>query len=92
MGIMSLRLNPELQKFIDDQIRDDHCDSPEEVVEAGLATFQQQTRSEAFAPGELDQLLTEGEGDVMHGRLHDGEEVFREIDELSAARRRATSE
>jgi hypothetical protein len=41
-----------------------------------------------FAAGELDRLLAEGEADIANGRLHDGEEVFRELNALSADRRR----
>lgn len=40
-----------------------------------------------FAPGELDRLLAEGEADIERGDLHDGDEAFRELDELSAALR-----
>ena len=82
-----MQIKPELQKFIDDQVSNGYYDSPEEVVEAGLATLEQQARSGGFAPGELDRLLAEGEADIERGDLHDGEEVFRELDKLSAARR-----
>jgi antitoxin ParD1/3/4 len=88
---MSLQIKPELQKFIDDQVKDGHYDCPEEVVEAGLAILEQQTRHGTFAPGELDRLLAEGEADIERGDLHDGEEVFRELDGLSAARKQAMS-
>jgi hypothetical protein len=44
-----------------------------------------------FPAGELDRLLAEGEADIAKGDLHDGDEVFRDLDELSAARRRGES-
>ena len=89
LNSMSLQLNPELQKFVDEQIKEGRYDSASEVVEAGLAILEQQTRSGEFAPGALDRLLAEAEADVAQGKFHDGEEVFRQLDEMSAARRRA---
>ncbi|MDB5353840.1 MAG: putative addiction module antidote protein family [Phycisphaerales bacterium] len=77
MTAMSLQLKPELQKFIDDQVKAGRYDSPEEVVEAGIATLVQQERYGDFAPGELDRLLAEGEADIQRGDIHDGDEVFR---------------
>jgi putative addiction module CopG family antidote len=88
---MSLRINPELQKFIDNQLKDGRYDSAEEVVEAGLAVLEQQTHYGEFAPDEFDRLLAEGEADIQAGNTHDGDDVFREIDELSNARRRGQS-
>jgi antitoxin ParD1/3/4 len=89
--IMSLQLRPELQKFIDDQVQAGHYDSPEEVIEAGLSVLRQQDAQSDFAEGELDKLLAAGEADLERGDTHDGETVFREIDELSATRRRERS-
>lgn len=91
MQAMSVQIKPEFQKFIDDQIRAGRYDSPEAVVEAGLATLEQQARYGDFAPGQLDRLLAEGEADIQNGNLHDGDEVFNELDQLSAARRQAQS-
>jgi antitoxin ParD1/3/4 len=85
---MRLQIKPELERFIKDQIEAGRYASPEEVVEAGLATLEQRTQYADFSSGELDRLLAEGEADIARGAVHDGEEVFRELDELSAARRR----
>lgn len=84
---MQITLTPELQKFIEDRIRDGAYASPEEVI-AGFATLEQHESFGDFAPGELDQLLAEGERDIREGRFADGETVFRELRELSEARRR----
>ncbi len=59
--------------------------------EAGLAVLEQHFRLGEFSSGELDRLLAEGEADIERGDVHDGEEVFREIDQLSAARRQNSS-
>ena len=39
-----------------------------------------------FTPGELDRLLAEGEADIARGNIVIGEQAFRELDEISAAR------
>lgn len=39
---MTLSLDPELQKFIDEQIKAGHFSSPEEVIEAGLSSLMMQ--------------------------------------------------
>jgi antitoxin ParD1/3/4 len=83
---MTLQLKPNLQKYVDEQVQSGSYDSADEVVAAGLAALQQQKR-EVFGPGELDKLLAEGLADIERGDLHDGEAVFRELDELSATRR-----
>ena len=41
-----------------------------------------------FAPGELEHLLAEGEADIAAGHLVDGEQVFRELDQMSRRSRR----
>jgi antitoxin ParD1/3/4 len=85
---MSLELKPEFQKFVDDQVSTGRYDSPQEVLEAALAVLEQQNRQATFTPGELDALLAEGAADIERGDVHDGDAVFRELDRLSAARRR----
>ncbi len=84
---MTLQLKSNLQQFVDEQVQSGIYDSAEDVVAAGLAALQQMRR-DAFAPSELDNMLAEGLADIERGDLHDGEAVFRELDELSAARRR----
>lgn len=88
LDAMSLKLKPEFQKFIEDQVEAGRYGSAEEVVEAGLAILEQQTDCGNFIPRELDRLLAEGAADIERGDVYDGEAVFRELDEQSAARRR----
>jgi putative addiction module CopG family antidote len=88
---MSVELKPNLQRFVYEQVRAGRYDSPEEVIEAGLTALQQQDREAEFAPGELDALIAEGVAELDRGESYDGEAVFRELDELSAQRRRETS-
>jgi antitoxin ParD1/3/4 len=84
---MTLQLNPEIQKFIDEQVKSGRYSSAEDVVTAGLVTLQHQERFADFAPGELDRLLAEGEADIERGDVYDGDDVMREIDDLIEKRR-----
>lgn len=85
---MTVSLSTRMQRFVEIKVQNGEYGSPDEVIEAGLAMLEQQERYGDFAPGELDRLLAEGEADIERGDLYDGEQVFRELDELSAARRR----
>jgi putative addiction module CopG family antidote len=84
---MNLALSQRIREFADRKLRDGTYRSFDELVEAGLATLEQQERAGDFPAGELDRLLAEAEADAAAGKLYDGEEVFRELDDLSAAHR-----
>jgi antitoxin ParD1/3/4 len=88
---MNILLSPPMQNFVESKVREGEYASAEQVIEAALAALQQQRRLGNLAPGELDQLLVEGEADIAAGRVCDGEEVFRELDEMSAIKRREKS-
>ncbi|HSU68576.1 MAG TPA: type II toxin-antitoxin system ParD family antitoxin [Tepidisphaeraceae bacterium] len=81
-------LSDELQRLIEDRMRQGGYASADDVIRAGLAMLEQQDRFEQWAPGELDALLAVGVADIEAGRVHDSEEVFREIAEMSEKRRR----
>jgi hypothetical protein len=84
---MKLNLTPDVQRFVDRKLEEGR--SLDELIEAGLTSLEQQERTaDDFAPGELERLLAVGEADEAKGDLYDGESVFREIEALSAARRR----
>ena len=85
---MDMVLSQRIREFAERKLREGAYQSFDQLVEAGLATLEQQERSGDFPAGELDRLLADGEADAAAGKLYDGEGVFRELDELSAARRR----
>jgi antitoxin ParD1/3/4 len=85
---MNISLSRKMQQFVQQKLQEGEYDSPDEVIEAGLASLEQQQRHTDFAPGELERLLAQGEADIERGDVYDGEEVFRELDQLSAARRK----
>ena len=85
---MEILITAERQKFLEQKVRSGAYRSIDEVIEAGLAALEMQETYGDFAPGELDKLLTEADEDFEKGDVVDGEEVFRELKEMSAAKRR----
>jgi putative addiction module CopG family antidote len=83
---MTISLPPDLQKLVDDTVREGVYGSPEEVVRAALDQFLRQ--KDDFGTGELDVLLARGTADIEAGRVHPGKAVFDEIRGKSAAARR----
>jgi putative addiction module CopG family antidote len=82
-----------MQSFVEDNIKRGRYGSVSHVIEAALATLQQQERVADFdfPPGELNKLLAEAEDDFAQGDVYDGEEVFRELRDMAAQRRREGS-
>jgi putative addiction module CopG family antidote len=72
---MSVTLTPELEKYIDDQVKAGRYGSPEELLSAAILQLKQSEQVGAFAPGELDGLLAEGEADIGRGDTVDAEQV-----------------
>jgi len=74
---MNLSLDPKLQKLIEERVKSGQYASVEDVVAAALLTLDQQERFGDFGPGELDELLAEGERSIREEGTLDGNEAFR---------------
>jgi antitoxin ParD1/3/4 len=74
---MNLSLSQDVQKLIEERVRSGKYATPEDVVAAALQTLDQQERFGDFAPGELDDLLAEGESNLAQEGTLDGAEAFR---------------
>ena len=70
---MTYSLKPELQKFVEQQIKTGHYSSPDEVVADAL------TRLMDELPGELDEqtlaAIDESEDEIEQGKYHDWKDV-----------------
>lgn len=88
---MSVTLTPELEKYIDDQVKAGRYGSPAELLSAAILQLRQSEQVGAFAPGELDCLLAEGEADIGRGDVVDMGQV-REHFRLRATDAEATGE
>ena len=84
---MNLSLGQEIQKLIDERVQSGRYATPEDVIAAALRTLDQQERSGDFGPGELDDLLAEGEASIAQEGTLDGAEAFRRRSERRARNR-----
>jgi len=84
---MKITLDKELRALLEAKIASGEYDNASEVVANGLRVlFQQEVASEDAEV--LRILIAEGLDDVERGNIHDGEEVFRELAEEVALKRR----
>src|SRR5436305_2185162 len=61
---MNLSLSPEAQKMLEVRMKRGGYASPQDAVVAALASLDQQERPDAFAAGELDQLLAAADAEI----------------------------
>ncbi len=73
---MNVPIRDDLQSFIDEQIRSGQYANPEDVIRAGLIALKQHESFGDFAPGELEDLITEGERSIKESGTLDGEAAF----------------
>lgn len=80
-------LGRDIVSIVDEVMETGHYASRDDVLRAGVKLVQERERKRA----ELAALLQEGLDDIKAGRIHDLEDVFRELDEELAelARRRS---
>lgn len=86
---MNLALKPETRRLIKQKLESGRYASAEQIVEAGLAALEQQESFGNFAPGELNDLLAEGERSIQRDGVVPAEEVFAELRRRSKARQQA---
>jgi antitoxin ParD1/3/4 len=75
---MNLALNPELEKLIDERLKTGKYATAEDVVAAALLSLDQQERFGDFEPGELNQLLAEGERSIEQEGTLDGDVAYQQ--------------
>jgi Arc/MetJ-type ribon-helix-helix transcriptional regulator len=80
---MTIVLNKELEKLVQEKVKSGAYASPEAMISTAIARLLE-SESE-FAPGELDDLVKVGTDDLDRGDTFDGKQVFDEIREKSAA-------
>ena len=61
---MTITLPAKARRLVNDRLRSGRYASAEEVVLAGLASLTRQEELGDFAPGELEQLVAEGERSI----------------------------
>jgi putative addiction module CopG family antidote len=87
MIVMNLSLKPEMLRYVQEKVQSGRYASAEDVLEAGLEALRQQDAFGNFAPGELDELLSEGERSIEREGTVPAGEVFDELRRRSNQRR-----
>ena len=85
---MELSLPAKYRKLIEDRVRSGRYATAEDVVTAALTTLDQNDRLGEFAPGELERLIAEGEESLKREGPIPADQVFKEIRQRSARRRK----
>ena len=85
---MPISLSAKTQKLVEKRMKDGGYATPDDVVQAGLASLKHQEAAGDFAPGELDRLIAQAEAEFRKGAAFDAEEVFAEIRQMSRDIRR----
>ena len=75
---MNLTLQPELIKLIEKQVAAGRFSTPEEVVAAAVHALEQGEEFGEFVPGELSEMLSDGEKSIEQEGTLDGDDAFRE--------------
>lgn len=86
---MHVSLSTELQRFVEEKLASGAYATPEDVLQAAVASLRQSERFGDFTPGELDLLLAEGECSLNQGGAVSGESVLNELKRRSTIHRGA---
>jgi len=87
---MELSLKPKVFRLIENELRSGKYASADDLVQAGMAALKQQQSWGDFAPGELDQLIRQGERSIKREGTVAGEEVFADLRRRSQSRHRTS--
>ena len=87
---MTIKLDARMQRMIQRRVQAGRYSSAQDVLRAGLAALEQQEQIGDFAPGELDELIAEGERSLKGRRGIPAAKVFAELRARSSTRRTTT--
>ena len=86
---INVSLTPELERFVEARVSTGRYQSASEVVREGLRLLEERELAREAARTELQAKIAAGWADLEAGHVHDGEEVFRELEVRSTDRRRS---
>jgi Arc/MetJ-type ribon-helix-helix transcriptional regulator len=77
---MNITLNPELKKWIDDEVKSGRYSNPTEFLNQAVHHFVlARDLGQEFGPEEVDKLIAEGLADLDANGGVDGDEFFRQM-------------
>jgi antitoxin ParD1/3/4 len=85
---VNISLTPELDAFLQGQVKSGSYQTTSEVVREALRLLQRQAKERDEAFQQLQAKLKRGAGQAARGELLDGDKVFEELRELIEERRR----
>jgi antitoxin ParD1/3/4 len=83
----NIALTPHFDRLLQKKLASGRYQSVSEVVREGLRLLEQRDHERARAVADIREAIEVGWRQAENGELIDGEEVFREIRQLSKARR-----
>jgi antitoxin ParD1/3/4 len=86
---VNISLTPELDAFLQSRVKSGRYQTTSEVVREALRLLEHQEKEREASLKQLKAKLARGAAQAERGELLDGEEVFEELRELIAERRRA---
>ena len=85
---MNLVLTPEMQEYVEGEVRSGRFRSADEVVQAALTVYLQRERLARLPPDELDAVfpgirerIATGLAEARAGRVSDGEAFFESLEQ-----------
>ena len=88
---MNISITPELEKFVEDEVRNGPYQSASEVIDAGLRRLKEdkegKPRFMVSSEAELEDKLLEGIAELDRGEGLSGEQVFADLKAQSQRRR-----
>ena len=86
---MDVRLKPELEKLIEDDVKSGRSTDPNEFLNKAVYHYVlARDLGEEYTPQEIDEMIAEGLDDIERGDIVDGGEAIRQLRAYSAERRR----
>ena len=84
--MLQVNLGPQAERLVEEKLRTGQYDTPEAVVLAGLLTLHAQPANN-FEPGEMQQLVDEGDRSIAEEGTVPAEQVFAGLRAHNASRR-----
>jgi antitoxin ParD1/3/4 len=85
---VNISLTPELGAFLQSRVKSGQYQTTSEVVREALRLLQRQEKEREAGLRQLKARLQRGAGQAQRGERLDGDEVFEELRQLIAERRR----
>jgi Arc/MetJ-type ribon-helix-helix transcriptional regulator len=86
---MDVRLNPGLEKLIEDEVRSGRTPDPNDFLNRAVYHYVlARDLGEEYTSEEIERMIAEGLDDIERGDTSDGDDAIRRLRAYSAERRR----